>query len=663
MMSLCNYDGAVLNYIYSMQGEYADEILMNDPRPQVFWALSSVRRETFSSYTFLPDNSVFIVGDRFGALTGILCEKAKRVYTLLHAQKYAEAVRKRFIKRNNLDIITENQVEEIKCLYVVINLEYTVGFNLADAYEFNCMADFALAHMEEESRLLIIDRQGREELIRKLLYRRGLYTYSISDPSNNGSLLLEAGKTLKVEYEKKWEPVLGGDSQLLCSKWVQKNRYIFLDKNMYSDTVIPKGLGIYSQKEEWQYFLRNRLVDQDIIRINQVKMVQIDLLQKLVTVCHKYDLKIYPVYGTLLGIIREGGMIFGDDDIDVALPREDYDKLMRLTDEFNGKYFLQTPFTDDCFYGGYTKLRNKETTAIHPQNEWTNACEGIAIDIFPIDAAYMAPKKEKRKIRKIRFLQRLLYAKSYGYFRKFKDMELLHWKTYKYMGKLFERNKLIEKLYKVMRMGDEKEKNHAIYCHYSNRNVNSARYINMSDFQITMSLLYEDIALDVPLGWDRILRGFYGNGYMNRHGFREEKQRHGFYDVNTPYTVYKKRFGGLQYPTEINEPIVLFGDGSLFYACLKYYKKKVNIIHLVQLPNEGPVNTVMGIPVERWGDFHALNLSKASYRAIICSGDARMAEQILQKAGYDDYYIFWQKRDWMLYANQSRIWKEIKESY
>lgn len=662
-MSLCNYDGAILNYIDSMQGEYADELLVNDPRPQIFWALSSVRRETFSAYTFLPDTSIFIVGDRFGALTGILCEKAKRVYTILPVQEYAGAVRKRFAKRDNLDIIAENRAREIKCLYVVMNLEYTVGFNLTDTYEFDCMADFALAHMEEKSRLLVIDRQGREELIRKLLYRRGLYTYSISDPSNNGSLLLEAGKTLTAEPGGNREPVLERGSQLLCSKWVQRYRYLFLDKNMYSDTVASKGPGIYSQKEEWQYILRDRLKDQDIIRINQVKMVQIDLLQKLIAVCSKHVLKVYPVYGTLLGIIRERGMIFGDDDIDVALPREDYDKLIRLTDEFNGKYFLQTPFTDDCFYGGYTKLRNKETTAIHPQNEWTNACEGISIDIFPIDPAYAAPKKEKRKIRKIRFLQRLLYAKSYGYFRKFKDMELLQWKTYKYIGKLFERNKIIQKLYKTMQRGDKKAKRHAIYCHYFNSNLNSAKYVNMSDFQTTMPLLYEGIALDVPSGWDGILREFYGNGYMNRHGFREEKKRHGFYDVNTPYTVYKKRFSGLKHPAGIKEPIILFGDGSLFYACLKFYKEKVNIIHLVQLPGEEPMKAVMGIPVERWEDFHALDLPKASYRAIICSGDARMAERTLQKAGYDDYYIFWQKREWMLYANQSRVWKEIRESY
>lgn len=647
-----------------MQGEYADEFLINDPRPQVFWALSDVRREIFSKYTFADNTSVLVVGDRFGALTGVLCERVKRVCALLSDQKYAEAVKKRFARKDNLEIATRNQEVEMDCSYVVINLEYTVGFNLADAYEFDSMVDFALAHMKDNSRLLVIDRQGREELIRKLLYRRGIYTYSISDPSNNGSLLLEAGKMLtnKLESEDK-DSILSEYSQLLCNKWVHKYRYLFLDKDMYSTSTISGGLGLYSQKEEWQYVLKFRLRDQDTERINKVKMVQIDLLQKLVAVCNKYGLSIYPIYGTLLGIIREGGMIPGDDDIDVALPRADYEKLIRLENEFSGKYFLQTPFNDDCFYGGYTKLRNKETTAIHPQNEWTSACEGISIDIFPIDLTCGVPKKEKRKIRTIRFLQRMLYAKSYGYFRKFKDMELLQWKTYKYIGKLFDRNKLIEKLYSIMQIGDDQLKRYAIYCHYGNGKDSSVKYIDISAFQATMPLLYEGIFMDVPSGWDEILRKFYGNGYMNRQGFREGKQRHGFYDVETPYTVYKKRFSGLKYPASIKEPIVLFGDGSLFNACLKYYKKKVNIIHLVQLPKEELMEPIMGIPVEKWDDFHALNIPQDSYRAIICSGDARMAERTLQEAGYRNYYIFWQKRDWMLYANQSQIWKEIRESY
>ncbi len=179
-------------------------------------------------------------------------------------------------------------------------------------------------------------------------------------------------------------------------------------------------------------------------------------------------------------------------------------------------------------------------------------------------------------------------------------------------------------------------------------------------FEGTITLQYEGIPMQVPSGWDGILRGFYGDGYLSRTGFTEWKRRHGFYDVNVPYTVYKKRFGGLKHPERIEKPIVFFGDGSVFKACLSYYKDRVKILHLVQLPDEEPMKPVMGIPVEGWEDFHKLCLDRSSYRAVICSGNARIAEKILQKAGYEEYYIFWYNREWMLYANQSQIWKEIR---
>ena len=84
-------------------------------------------------------------------------------------------------------------------------------------------------------------------------------------------------------------------------------------------------------------------------------------------------------------------------------------------------------------------------------------------------------------------------------------------------------------------------------------------------------MLYEGVYLNVPNGWDELLKLRYGEDYMSSMEFTEWKRRHGFYNVEEPYTTYKKRFGGLKYPGTIQKSIVLIGDGSLFNACLKYY--------------------------------------------------------------------------------------------
>lgn len=627
---LSDQDQLIINYIKSMLSEYADELLLNDGRWEIYWALSSVRRYSLDFYPFSADSEILIMGDKFGALTGILCEKAKTVKSVVPTHVHEESVKKRYFTRDNLNVFVDSEYRYKqlgKYQIVCVNLEYTLDYDLTDDIMFNRLIDPAIEHLTEDGKLLISVPGYKYNETIKLLYRKGLIFHQSYDPLYNGAFVIEASRKPVV-------PCSGEEClALIQDKWTRKYNFPF-----------------------WG----NNIQDQDSGIINKVMRVQIDLLRKLVEVCKRHDLIVYPMYGTLLGLMRDGGIISGDDDIDVALSREDYDKLLELADEFTDIYFLQSPYNDECFFGGYMKLRNRETTAIHPQNWWADCCEGISIDIFPIDISYRDIKKENRKRRKIRFLQRLLYAKPYGEFYDFKDMPLLLWKSYKYFGKLFTREQLVNKLYQEMRKGDSGTKL-AIYCHYGRNAQDSPRYMTVDSFTESFRLLFEGIELSVPVGWDTLLQELYGGDYNNGRDFYEWKRRHGFYDTDIPYPVYKKRFGGLKNPSSITEKIVLFGDGSIFKACLTYYKDKVDIAHLVLLPEEKPMKPVMGILVEDWETFHSLKLDKSSYRAVICSGDVRLAEKIMSEAGYENYYIFWHNREWMVYANQSQIWKEIRE--
>lgn len=623
-------DKWIYNYILSIDAEYGDDIVIHDCRAELFWALSCIRREMIAPYPIDGAENVLVIGDKFGSITGILCEKAATVVSVVESMESKLAVEHRYRNRKNLSVVCDRLYDSGHFDIVFFNLDYTNNYDGIHTYEYEKSLDLPDPKIYGDKIVLLASRD-KADILKQLAEQRGFLYQRVYDPLGNGAILLEASRVNDLS-----NIIFHEISPIINDKWIR--RY-----------------GLYLRGEP--------MCDQDAALIDRVKYVQLDLLQKLLSVCAEHDLTVYPIYGTLLGLIRDGGMIPGDDDIDVALPREDFDKLLGLTGEFTGQYFLQTPYNDDCFFGGYLKLRNTETTAIHPQNWWVNCCEGICIDIFPIDKTYVDEGREQRKQDKLLFMQRMLFAYSYGYFKDFRGMHMLEWKAYKYFGKLFSREKVIDRFYEVMRGGDSKKKL-AIYTHYTAGKQSSVRDLPADAFDQSYHLSYEGVGMTVPCGWNMILESRYGEGYMSRRGWSQNRMRHGFYDVDTPYTIYKDRFGGLKNPTSINEPIILFGDGSVFGLCLDYYKSRTHITHLVLLPGEEwHKSDVDGIRVYSWQEFADLDIDRDSYRAVICSADAREAECRLREAGYERYYIFWHDRNWMLCANQTQIWSELREVY
>ncbi|WP_268912873.1 LicD family protein [Lentilactobacillus sp. SPB1-3] len=128
--------------------------------------------------------------------------------------------------------------------------------------------------------------------------------------------------------------------------------------------------------------------------------------------CEKNNLKYFALGGTLLGAIRHRGFIPWDDDMDIGLPREDYDKLLQIvaTQLSDTKYFFQTPFSDDNYALSYGKLLNRHTY-IEEKNNYNDAKKGVFIDVFPIDKISTSVEKQRAQMQKIRRLDSRLYLK------------------------------------------------------------------------------------------------------------------------------------------------------------------------------------------------------------------------------------------------------------
>lgn len=113
--------------------------------------------------------------------------------------------------------------------------------------------------------------------------------------------------------------------------------------------------------------------------------VELDLLLQVSKICKKYNLKYFLCWGSLLGAVRHGGFVPWDDDLDVAMPRKDYEEFLTHAAEFPEPYFLQTPFSDPGYYYSHAKLRNSNTAALDYPFLFQGFNMGIFIDILPLD--------------------------------------------------------------------------------------------------------------------------------------------------------------------------------------------------------------------------------------------------------------------------------------
>lgn len=131
-------------------------------------------------------------------------------------------------------------------------------------------------------------------------------------------------------------------------------------------------------------------------KMKAVWIAELELLKKFIFVCEKYNLTYYMAGGSLLGAIRHNGFIPWDDDIDIDMPRDDYNKLIEIAKyEFDDKFFFQSTYTDRSYVRPHAQIRNSDTTAIVEHEKGLVFNQGIFIDIFPLDAA---PKNKLKRL-------------------------------------------------------------------------------------------------------------------------------------------------------------------------------------------------------------------------------------------------------------------------
>lgn len=245
--------------------------------------------------------------------------------------------------------------------------------------------------------------------------------------------------------------------------------------------------------------------------LKDVQKVCLELLIEVKRICDENNIRYFLYGGTLLGAIRHKGFIPWDDDVDIVMFREEYNKFIRVCEYKldNDKYYLQTIKNDINATSKWCKL-HKKNTAFIDRVVRKEAFKGIAIDIFAIDNAPNS-KIEQDIFAIVHDLTNLIYFERFKKPQKYKSIK----------GKLFKSvvdiTRIIPK--KNMKLLYEKRdlffnKNNSEYVIHNSFRPFKKKIVKKEYFVEECKLFFEGIEFNVPKRWDDLLKDYYGKNYM-----------------------------------------------------------------------------------------------------------------------------------------------------
>ena len=270
----------------------------------------------------------------------------------------------------------------------------------------------------------------------------------------------------------------------------------------------------------------------------KIWMIQLDILFEIIRICEKHNIDYFLAGGCILGAVRHKGFIPWDDDIDVSMFRDDYEKFCKIcASELKDPYFLKSTETENnCWYNG-AKVCNSNTTAIRkPEVGKSGINKGIFVDIIPMD--YVADNPITRKIIFSRVKLRTILANAYS-FNVNKSLaaqiasRILRSKIVDFNVKKWcvKTNKIASSPSKY-----SKKIGFVVCTPYKHDRVTW----DIDDFNGYVDLPFEFTSIRVPSGYKNILTVMY-HDYMKFPPVEERGKWHNIiFDPDTPYEDYCK---------------------------------------------------------------------------------------------------------------------------
>lgn len=265
--------------------------------------------------------------------------------------------------------------------------------------------------------------------------------------------------------------------------------------------------------------------------LRRLQLTQKEILDRVAETCEKHGIKYYLAFGTLLGAIRHRGFIPWDDDLDIFVRREDYEKLLEiLRNELPEGFRVVDWKTEKLYALAFAKVM-KNGTILTELNSNPSLDNGIYIDIFPLDYVSADKKTEAKYAKKMYLYKRMLLAKCNYDIVKTSISKKVFYIYVKFLAKFYTKEKLIDKTERSFSLigGDDKTNVYSVasssYPYGSNKHLYKKEY-----FDNNVYVEFEGDSYSVPEHYVEVLKKEFGD-YMQLPPEEKRHDHHGIIDL------------------------------------------------------------------------------------------------------------------------------------